>query len=70
MVSERGVVEKQNDLIRRVINVADEVVLDELGRVLDEKTGTGDLRRLEDDEIEALLRDLLADQPAPITAAQ
>ncbi|HET8984127.1 MAG TPA: hypothetical protein VFN03_00075 [Trueperaceae bacterium] len=59
MATERGVEAKQNDLIRRLIDVADEVVLDELGRLLDEKTGTGSLRRLQDDEMEAVLRDLL-----------
>jgi hypothetical protein len=46
------------------------VVLDELGRVLDEKTGTGSLRRLQDDEMEAVLRDLLAGQDEPVRTAR
>lgn len=69
MATDRGVEAKQNDLIRRLIHVADEVVLDELGRVLDEKTGSGTLRRLQDDEVEAVLRDLLAGQDGPLTPA-
>jgi len=63
MATARGVEAKQNDLIRRLIDVADEVVLDELGRVLDEKTGSGSLRRLQDDEVEDVLRDLLDGRP-------
>lgn len=70
MATERGVEAKQNDLIRRLIDVADEVVLDELGRVLDEKTGAGSLRRLQDDEVEAMLRDLLSGNDGPPTPAQ
>jgi len=65
MATTKGVEYKQNDLIRRLIDVADEVVLDELGRVLDERTGSGSLRRLQDDEVEAMLRDLLASQDGP-----
>ncbi|HLU82035.1 MAG TPA: hypothetical protein VKZ43_01425 [Trueperaceae bacterium] len=70
MATERDVEAKQNELIRRLIAVADEVVLDELGRVLDEQTGSGTLRRLQDDEVEAVLRDLLAGQDGPPRAAQ
>ena len=68
MATERGVEAKQNDLIRRLIDVADEVVLDEVGRVLDERTGSGSLRRLQDDEVEAMLRDLLADREGSVPA--
>ena len=67
MATERDVETKQNDLIRRLMDVADEVVLDEVGRVLDEKTGTGSLRRLQDDEVEAVLKDLLSGQEWPVT---
>ena len=70
MATERDVEAKQNQLIRRLIDVADEVVLDELGKVLDEQTGSGTLRRLQDDEVEAVLRDLLAGQDGPPRAAQ
>ena len=69
MATDRGVEAKQNELIRRLIDVADEVVLDEVGRVLDEKTGVGSLRRLQDDEVESLLRDLLAGQDGPLAPA-
>ena len=69
MATDRGVEAKQNELIRRLIDVADEVVLDEVGRVLDEKTGVGSLRQLQDDEVEALLRDLLAGQDGPLAPA-
>ena len=68
MGSEKGVEAKQNDLIRRLIDVADEVVLDEVGRVLDERTGSGSLRRLQDDEVEAMLRDLLATHDGSVQA--
>ena len=69
MGSEKGVEAKQNDLIRRLIDVADEVVLDEVGRVLDERTGSGSLRRLQDDEVEAMLRDLLATHDGSLQAS-
>lgn len=68
MGTEKGVEAKQNDLIRRLIDVADEVVLDEVGRVLDERTGSGSLRRLQDDEVEAMLRDLLATHDGSVQA--
>jgi len=69
MGTEKGVEAKQNDLIRRLIDVADEVVLDEVGRVLDERTGSGSLRRLQDDEVEAMLRDLLATHDGSLQAS-
>lgn len=69
MGTDKGVEAKQNDLIRRLIDVADEVVLDEVGRVLDERTGSGSLRRLQDDEVEAMLRDLLATHDGSLQAS-
>lgn len=65
MATDRGVEAKQNHLIRRLIEVSDEVVLDEVGRVLDERTGAGNLRRLRDEELDDVLRDLLAADAVP-----
>lgn len=50
---------KQSELIRRLVDVEDVVVLDELERVLDSVEGPSALRRLDDAEIEAVLRQLL-----------
>ncbi len=50
---------KQYELIRRLVSVEDVVVLDELGRVLDEAQGDMSLRRLEDAEIDMVLKQLL-----------
>jgi hypothetical protein len=57
--SQTEVEQKQFELIRRLVTVEDVVVLDELGRVLDSVQGPSALRRLEDAEIEAVLRQLL-----------
>lgn len=59
MPSQTEVEQKQYELIRRLVRVEDEVVLDELGRVLDDAQGHGPLRRLEDAEIDAVLKQLL-----------
>ena len=50
---------KQYELIRRLVSVDDVVVLDELGRVLDEAQGDLSLRRLEDAEMDLVLKQLL-----------
>ena len=50
---------KQYELIRRLVSIEDVVVLDELGRVLDEAQGDMSLRRLEDAEIDMVLKQLL-----------
>lgn len=52
---------KQYELIRRLVAVEDVVVLDELGRVLDEAQGDMSLRRLEDAEMDLVLKQLLAE---------
>lgn len=52
---------KQFELIRRLVTVEDVVLLDEVGRVLDAAQGPGALRRLDDDEIEAVLKQLLTE---------
>lgn len=51
--------QKQFELIRRLVTVEDVEVLEELGRVLDTAQGPSALRRLDDAEIEAVLRQLL-----------
>lgn len=52
---------KQYELIRRLVSVEDVVVLDELGRVLDEAQGDLSLRRLEDAEMDLVLKQLLGE---------
>lgn len=59
MASETGIAEKQNALIRKLTTVDDERVLDEVGRFLDASNAIGPLRRLNDAEMEAVLRQLL-----------
>lgn len=51
--------QKQFELIRRLVTVDDVVVLEEVGRVLDAAQGPGALRRLDDAEVDAVLRQLL-----------
>lgn len=51
--------QKQYELIRRLVTVEDVVVLEELGRVLDQAQGDLSLRRLEDAEIDMVLKQLL-----------
>lgn len=59
MASETGIAEKQNALIRKLTTVDDERLLDEVGRFIDANRTHGSLRRLDDDEMEAVLRQLL-----------
>ncbi|HZX00407.1 MAG TPA: hypothetical protein VFF10_10120 [Trueperaceae bacterium] len=59
MSSQADVELKQYELIRRLVSVDDVVVLDELGRVLDEAQGDLSLRRLEDAEMDLVLKQLL-----------
>ena len=61
MASETGIAEKQNALIRKLTTVDDERVLDEVGRFLDTGDGVETLRRLDDEEMDAVLRQLLED---------
>lgn len=61
MASETGIAEKQNALIRKLTAVDDERVLDEVGRFLDTGDGVETLRRLDDEEMDAVLRQLLED---------
>ena len=59
MASDSGIAEKQNALIRKLTTVDDERLLDEVGRFIDANSSQGSLRRLDDDEMEAVLRQLL-----------
>jgi len=61
VASETGIAEKQNALIRKLTTVDDERVLDEVGRFLDTGDGVETLRRLDDEEMDAVLRQLLED---------
>ena len=59
MSTQTDVEQKQFELIRRLVTVDDVLVLDELGRLLDAAQGPGALRRLDDYEVDAVLRQLL-----------
>ncbi|HEX7000981.1 MAG TPA: hypothetical protein VF164_04735 [Trueperaceae bacterium] len=59
MPTQAEVEQKQYELIRRLVTVEDVVVLEELGRVLDQAQGDLSLRRLEDAEIDMVLKQLL-----------
>ena len=59
MASGTIIAEKQNALIRRLTAVQDERVLDEVGRFLDASGVNAPLEPLNDEEIEAVLRQLL-----------
>ena len=66
MASDTGIAEKQFALIRKLTTVDDERVLDEVGRFLEAGDGHGTLRRLEDDEMEVVLRELLEGEFGPL----
>lgn len=66
MSAEAGIAEKQYALIRKLTTVDDERVLDEVGRYLDASRSCGSLRRLDDDEMEAVLRQLLEGDLEPL----
>jgi len=57
--ADSGIAEKQNALIRKLTTVDDERVLDEVGRFLDANRASGSLRRLDDEEMDSMLRLLL-----------
>lgn len=59
MASDTAIAEKQNALIRKLTTVDDERLLDEVGRFIDANSAQGSLRRLDDEEMEAVLRQLL-----------
>ncbi|HZJ08166.1 MAG TPA: hypothetical protein VFD39_00565 [Trueperaceae bacterium] len=59
MPADSGIAEKQNALIRKLTTVDDERVLDEVGRFLDANRASGSLRRLDDEEMDSMLRLLL-----------
>ena len=65
MASDTGIAEKQNALIRKLTTVEDERLLDEVGRFIDANSSHGSLRRLDDDEMEAVLRQVLEGVPEP-----
>ena len=59
MASDTAIAEKQNALIRKLTTVDDERLLDEVGRFIDANSAQGSLRRLDDEEMDAVLRQLL-----------
>lgn len=61
MATDAGIAEKQYALIRRLTTVEDERLLDEVERYLDTRGG-GVLRRLDDDEMDLVLRELLDEE--------
>jgi len=61
MPASRVLAQRHLELIRRLSHVDDTIVLDEVERVLDDYTEAERLLRLEDDAVDALLRQLLDD---------